>query len=140
MAFIKYDADNSATRYNSKPTIRFASNGLISFNYAAQEAMGLKVGDTIALFQDEDEPKEWCVARDKNGVKLREKPDSRGLLCNANVWHRRITEAVGIDEDKGVVFRVCATPDVVVSADKKAAKGWAIITASAVLLETKKRK
>ena len=53
-------------------TITFTKSGCISFNRKAVETIGLKTGDKLIFFQDEENPKDWYmkISEDK-GAELR---------------------------------------------------------------------
>ncbi|WP_303181412.1 hypothetical protein [uncultured Butyricimonas sp.] len=65
-------------------TITFSKSGCIGLNQKAVEAMGVKSGDKLIFFQDEENPTDWYlqVAQDK-GAELRlGSGTSGGLFCN----------------------------------------------------------
>lgn len=140
MAFKKFDATNSMeSSPRGAKTINFYKTGLISFSKKAVEEMGLSEGDTIALLQDEDDPKEWCIAKDTSGLALRRRKKNDGslLLCSLR-WHREITEAIGIDEDKNVSMIIVTKPTVIID-DSGIPKGYSIITSAAKTVSRKSR-
>lgn len=65
-------------------TITFSKSGCIGLNGSAVETMGVKSGDKLIFFQDEENPRDWYiqVTQDK-GAELRlGSGTSGGLYCN----------------------------------------------------------
>ena len=64
-------------------TITFTKSGCISFNRKAVETIGLKTGDKLIFFQDEENPKDWYmkISEDK-GAELRATTSGNGGLVD----------------------------------------------------------
>ena len=62
--------------------ISFNKRGLICINTAAAESIGIKKGDRIAFYQDEDNPEDWYFRiSTKDGALLRDNKSKKGLKC-----------------------------------------------------------
>lgn len=57
---------------SSSPKVSFTKTGLITFNKKAVELLGIKEGDNVSLCQDEEEPNNWFVAKEKEGFSVRD--------------------------------------------------------------------
>ncbi|MCU6767376.1 hypothetical protein OCV73_00165 [Barnesiella propionica] len=71
---------------NGIATISFNKKGFIGINAAAAESIGIKSGERIVFFQDEDNPEDWYfdVSPDK-GALLRNHTTGKGFACNFSV-------------------------------------------------------
>ena len=92
-------------------TITFTKSGCISFNRKAVETIGLKAGDKLIFFQDEENPKDWYmkISEDK-GAELRATTSGNGgLVCNFAVVAQNVFTSTGTSSR--VKFQILTHPD-----------------------------
>ena len=92
-------------------TITFTKSGCISFNRKAVETIGLKTGDKLIFFQDEENPKDWYmkISEDK-GAELRATTSGNcGLVCNFAVVAQNVFTSTGTSSR--VKFQISTHPD-----------------------------
>jgi hypothetical protein len=116
----KFDASAAGQR-TGKPFVSFGNKGLIGFTKPAGELIKLKDGDCISFFQDEEDPADWYVAKDKEGLKIRQNT-SGGYALNASVVCNNVMTSLG-KEPGSYSFPLGAEPTIL---DKK--ELWPIIT------------
>jgi hypothetical protein len=83
MKLKKYDASVQSTR-TGEPRISFDDKGVIRINKTAVQAIGLKAGDKVSFLQDEENPTDWYLSKDKDGFPTRDVNDSGGLVINSS--------------------------------------------------------
>lgn len=112
MKLKKFDSTNcQRTHRKGIPIIRFGSKGAIWLSRVLVEKIKLSAGDTIAIVQDEDEPTDWYITKDKDGFMLR-KTSIRWLTFNNAVLSKNVLEALGY-EDSYASFRVVTEPVII---------------------------
>lgn len=70
MKLKKYDVSVNTGR-SVEPTISFSDSGVIRISKSATDALNIKAGDRLSLFQDEDSPTDWYLSKDKDGFPTR---------------------------------------------------------------------
>lgn len=89
-------------------TITFSKSGCIGLNNKTVESMGLKPGDKLVFFQDEDNPRDWYMGVGKEkGAELRLGSGTSGsLFCNFSFVVQEVFEST---QTKGrVKFQVAS--------------------------------
>ena len=73
MKLKSYDKTNTIVKgYDVTPKISFnAKTGVIRISAMAAKKIGLKVGDTVALAQDEDKPADWYLYVSDKGFTIK---------------------------------------------------------------------
>lgn len=71
MKLIRFDSTNSRYHQTGTATIYLSATQCSSIPKITQKEMGLKPGDGISLFQDEENPNDWYLCKDKSGFPLR---------------------------------------------------------------------
>lgn len=121
--FISYDALSCGTKDSATPTLHFAMTGVISINAAAVTLIDLQIGDQVKLLQSKGRPKEWYLAKVKEGgFRLRKvyTKASKGLMLNNAFTVKAIMRALNVS--KGFKVTIGCEPD---------AEGWwSLITAA----------
>jgi bifunctional DNA-binding transcriptional regulator/antitoxin component of YhaV-PrlF toxin-antitoxin module len=84
MKLVKFDKTNSATIRTKQAAVTVKADGQIVINNEAATKIGLKAGDTIAIFQDSETPTNWYLVKDKDGFKLRASGKTSPTLVTAN--------------------------------------------------------
>ncbi len=97
MKFTKFDKSNMSNVRTGEAIIRFATKGANSISKTAAEGIGLTEKDKVAILQDNDNPEDWYLIKDKeNGFPLREY--SNGQFCfNCSAMARAIIKAFDLD-------------------------------------------
>lgn len=92
-------------------TITFTKSGCISFNRKAVVAIGLKPGDKLIFFQDEENPKDWYMKISKNkGAELRATTSGNGgLVCNFAAVAQNVFTSTGTSSR--VKFQILTLPE-----------------------------
>lgn len=111
MKFIVFDKETFPKyRSESSPKITFGKSGTITLNKAAVNAIGLKVGDTIAFVQDQEEHRNWFLYQTEKGFTLRGK-DEHSLTTNHSHFVRSFKKANSIAVDQTISFLIagCTT-------------------------------
>ena len=79
-----------------KPTITFSNLGRISINRPACEALGLKTGDKVTFYQNDDaRPQDWFVGKCNEGISLKEYSNRRGLVGNWKYLCTELRKSIG---------------------------------------------
>jgi hypothetical protein len=65
-----------------KMIISFSSKGVIRISKCLVELMKLKPGNFIRFYQDEENPDDWYIRKEKDGIELRPNAGTTALLCN----------------------------------------------------------
>ncbi len=71
MKLIKFDTTNCISPRKGTSTVSFSKNGVIALNKQFSVQCGFTAGDKIAIFQDEENPYDWYIAKDDDGFELR---------------------------------------------------------------------
>jgi len=126
-----FDRTQSKYRFIDKPAISFNSAGVIRINKCASERIGLKSGDKMKFYQDEDNPEDWYVAvvpkTDELGLRIRQSNSQIGTFClNSIAVVKNLYESIGF-RGKTIKFQLGSEP----LRDYKPLQDylWAIITA-----------
>jgi hypothetical protein len=93
MKLKKFDSTNCKNSRIGKATISLCSNAASAISKTATEALGLKPGDGIAIFQDIENPTDWYACKDKDGFPLREH-SSGGLVFNASAVANHLFDSI----------------------------------------------
>lgn len=101
----KYDSHYAGVRISTLPTISLNRGGKINLNPAALAKLGLKFGDKISLFKDENDPEQWYVGKDiSDGFVTKENKGSawftsRSIACD-------LLDSLNIDHKGTVRFNL----------------------------------
>ncbi len=125
--------DRSVNRMSSKPIFAFTKSGAISLNRSTMDHLGLKSKDKVELLQDEDNPKDWYVAKStsEHGFVLRhggKKSDS--LIFNSRSTTIAIQQSLQISTDSS--FRIPVAPQPMVDEGNQY---WALLTRGVIVKE-----
>jgi hypothetical protein len=104
------------------PKIGFAAKGQLSINYFAAELIGIKHGDKVSLAQDESDPENWYIFKDKDGFEVRLHSDKKTLITNHSKLCDSLKESLGLDASTSQRFTVGGQPTIL---DK--VKYWGLI-------------
>lgn len=71
---------------NSVATISFNKKGFIGISVTAAELIGIKKGDRIVFYQDEEHPEDWYfdISSEKGAI-LRNHTSGKGFACNYSI-------------------------------------------------------
>lgn len=130
-----FNTETTPCTRTTKPTVRLnLKSGMFGFNLAAQEKLKLKVGTTVAFYQDEDEAENWYIeVGAKNGFVLRKSGNSGQVYFSNKYLCDKIVESVEANDGGRMLFGEKITAGKV--------EMWTILTASLkVIPETKKHK
>jgi|688.fasta_scaffold687957_3 hypothetical protein len=122
MNLVKYDQNNSQRVRSGKACVNFSRKGASNISKKAQEMMGLKEGDSVAIYQDNDNPADWYMAKDKDGFQCRR--NTAGLMFNSAMIANSILDCFSY-EGKSFSFLIGSEP---LMQGKQ--ELWPIITAS----------
>ncbi len=95
----KYDTTTDCGIFQG-PYVRITKGGIWTFNKVTAKDLGVKVGDRITIFQDEENPKDWYlhIDRSPSGFLVR---DSAGQLrFSSKPSFVRMIESLGKDPKK----------------------------------------
>lgn len=129
MKLKKYNHTNVSATRKGEPLIRISRKpGLLSFTKEAVEMTGLKAGDRIDFFQDE-ESVDWYISRTEgdDGFLLRSDKTTQRLKFNASALIDLILPSVKLTKDS-FACRIANKPIVL---DPQGRELWCIIMASA---------
>lgn len=101
MKLKKLDRVSAPPFDNKQPTVTLRKKGVCNINSALAELMKLKTGGSVALFQDENEPDNWYIAKDsKDGFAVRQSYDkqSTSVMFNASGAVKQIFEHFNYEE------------------------------------------
>ena len=97
---------------DSAAKIKFTKAGYIAFNHPLCALAGLKIGDTVCVAQDEDQPENWYIYKHPDGYAL--KPHSnkkqRDLVFAYRALIKEVFSCFEFPLDKGQYFEIDATP------------------------------
>lgn len=123
MKLKSYTIENAAGVIKGKATVHISiSSGVFSLSKEACKMMGIKIGDSIEIHQDEDNPKDWYFEKSKKGFTIWK--SQNGLKFNNSLSARELLKSIG--KDCNVAIRISPEPIV---ANKK--ELWPLITYSA---------
>lgn len=74
------------------PFVSINQKGVMCFNKAAVQGLGLNNGDKLTFYQDKDNPVDWYFKVGNEGVPLRSYADANNLLCNFSYVCRKILQ------------------------------------------------
>lgn len=131
MQLKKYDALNTVSSRKGNPTISFNRGGAIGISGEACKAIGLSEGDKVSLVEDEENPGDWYITKDKDGFPLRKSnAEAKGTVFNCAAISSKVLDFLNWQEKKAAICRIALTP---VTQEKM--KLYPILTASAKKLD-----
>lgn len=80
------------------PKIGFQSSGLITLNKSAVELLKLKVGDTVKLYQSQEDTADWYVAKAKGGFPIRALSANGYLGFSCSFLRDKVFASVGYEK------------------------------------------
>jgi len=94
-------------RYARKniPSISIHESGIIRFNIAARDAIGLNENDEIAFFQDSENKKDWFI-RKEPGLRLQVNKRSQYVLCHNKRIAGLILKSLNLDFSTSMIMAV----------------------------------
>lgn len=94
-------------RYARKkvPSISINDHGIIRFNSAAREAIGLDENQEIAFFQDSDHKTDWFI-RKETGLRLQFNNTSKCVLCHNKQIAQSILKSLNIEFSTSMIMSV----------------------------------
>ena len=119
-----FDSVNRCGR-ESKPKIRMGKSGYVYITKKASDMLELSIGDKVSLHQDEENPRDWFISKDKNGIKLRGKKEDGVLIFHLAQAVKKLFSECEITA-KSISFVVSKTPIILNNV-----KYYPIITSSA---------
>jgi hypothetical protein len=111
MKLKKFDRSDCQLRYDEKAVVAFEKSGIIRFNRTAVKHLKLEVGDKIAIYQDEERPRDWYIEKtdSETGLIMRKHSSPGSVCCNAKQITSVVQKAVK-NEVKTMRFRIAALP------------------------------
>jgi hypothetical protein len=107
-----------------EPSIRITTGGVLMINTAAMKQMQLVAGNRIAMAQDAENPRDWYIYRNADGLEIKVKNGKQqswgiqsSFLCN------EILKSLGFEKGKTCGFKLAPAPT---ELDGKTL--WALIT------------
>ena len=80
-----------------KPTINITKSGVIRISSHAVKEIGLVDKEEINFYQDEDNPSDWYLIPEKDGLRMRASAgDGSSLLCNSAGTAKNLLKSVGM--------------------------------------------
>ena len=104
------------------PSVRFAKNGVVSFNKTSIQLLDLNEGDCIEFGQSERHAKDWFVRKSQSGYKLR-KLDSGQFIANCSAVCAAFKLSLGKNVKESVAAPLSPEMD-------KTFKGFGLLTAA----------
>lgn len=90
-----YNRNTGMARLSSDPCISFQRTGTWLLNRALCELMGVQAGDRVSLHQDEEQPEDWYLSKDPQGIPLRKQSyKEQVLVLNGMGWRHALREAL----------------------------------------------
>lgn len=88
---LKQVSGSNQQKAKSAPTVALNFiNGRISFNAPTVGLLGLKEGDSLAFYQDEENPKDWYFIKDKIAGSVQLKSVNEALQATSGPIARKI--------------------------------------------------
>jgi hypothetical protein len=100
--------NQTGTRHEDSAMMSISHNGIIRFNRAAFDKIGLKHGDRISFYQDKKQPMDWYFKVTDRGARLRHDTGGSSLATNFTNVAKEILKSLGIS--KIVRLRVATEP------------------------------
>ncbi len=106
-----FTKENTGHVRSSKPGINLNTAGSFTLNKSAAEIMQLKVGDAVAIAQDEDDEDNWYVFKCKSDEGFIVRPCNGknidgGLSFNSSFIMRKILKAAGINHHTSMLISI----------------------------------
>ena len=109
MKLKEFNASNSQSiRSGLSQGMFFGKTGLIGLNKALCAQLGVKAMDTVTLYQDEDNPDEWYIARTEGGFSLHAPKKDGACSFGSSETCREFCKATGLSGT--VSLRVATQP------------------------------
>ena len=105
MKLLQFNKTNMGGRIGD-PNIRFNRKGAITISKAAAEGIGLDDQCAVAIFQDEEAPEDWYLAKVKDGGFALRGSESGSLIFNSAAMAKTVLDALGHDEQQCVIFPI----------------------------------
>lgn len=98
MKLKSFNAHNAASsKYSRLPSVNIGyTSGIIYFNESAKQLTNIKAGDKIEFLQDEDNPKDWYLAKSENGFEVRDKKKSKGVLVQSSKIVKELLHSIDV--------------------------------------------
>lgn len=126
MKLITFDSETlQPQRLNkSVPKVSFGKTGIISFNKAASEKMGLTDGCKVSFAQDESQPENWYFFLDTKGYPVRRNTTSKSTnyIFNHQKLAHTFKDAIGVSTGNTYSFIIGGQPTVL-----KGVKYWGLL-------------
>jgi len=97
----------------TEPAVRITTGGVIVLNKKALDIMELVENNAISIAQDKQQPKDWYIFRDVDGLPIKKKSgttESLGIassfICN------EIKTSLGVDKKKSLSIQIAPAPTV----------------------------
>jgi len=120
---LKQVTGSSQSKAKSAPTVSLNFlNGRIYFNAPTVQLLGLKEGDSLAFYQDEENPKDWYFTKAKIDGSVQLRDANKALAAFNGGIARRILQSVGRDGTAGFF----------IAEEKVEGKYWRILTDRAI--------
>ncbi len=103
-----YNSLNRCGR-ETKPKIRMGKTGYIYITKKVSAMMEISIGDKVSLHQDEENPKDWFISKDENGIILKGKKEEGVLIFHLTEAVKKIFTECEITS-KSISFVVSQTP------------------------------
>ncbi len=105
-----FDSSNVRSTRTYSPAIHINKFGVFSFNPQAVELLTLTKGATISFVRDKDNPRDWFILRDPNGMVLR--TNTKGnLIVNAKFVREKMFTSLNSKLGSGSMkFRIAIEP------------------------------
>lgn len=117
---LKQVSGESSQKAKAAPTVAFCYlNGAIRFNKATVELLGLKKGDNLAFFQDEDNPTAWYFTKSTNRGSIQLKAQGTMLYNYSASIARVLLKSRGITQESARFY---------INEVKVEGKYWEILT------------
>jgi len=106
MAIVRRDNENVV---QGKAYVRITGKGLMRFSNKAADAIGIKGGDRLAIYQDDENKRDWYVKKESDGLVVYW-TEKLGVRVSSKKVATEILESLGAGTDSLRVF-VAKEPD-----------------------------